>query len=196
MPPNQSFVFPVQSSCFQLMRQAAMRLVIFGNYHQARSILVQTMHDAWTQRPVYRRQFVLEIMQESCRQSSRGSTISRMHDNAPRLENHGDIVVFVNNMQRHLFGFELRRFFLRQSGKGDMHSFCQAQILFGHRTRGNDLPIDNQFLNVRPRKIFELHLQKFIETFSCFLFSNYKFGEFSLGIFRFFRHGNLREHIG
>ena len=89
-----------------------MRFVRARNYQRARCAFIETMHDSRPLRPADRGESA-EAIEQRADERARGFARAWMNGDARGLVDHGEIVVFVENIERHCFGDDVGAFGLR-----------------------------------------------------------------------------------
>lgn len=82
-----------------LLNQLGLRLQGLGHHHQARGVLVQAMNDTGTRHV----DDVWHVVQQRIEQGTAGMAGGRVHNQARRLVDHQDVVVFVDDIQLDVF---------------------------------------------------------------------------------------------
>ena len=168
--PYKRIVRAMERTRFKLVRQMPMSGIVFRDHHKPRRILVQTMDNPRTERTVHGRKIFLEVVQESCGKRSLAHTITRVHHQIARLVDDHDIVIFVNDVQRNIFGFKRRRFLLDHLFNDNRHPRFYAEVLHDFATADLDFARFNQLLHVCAGDIFHNADKKLVDTFTIMLF--------------------------
>jgi hypothetical protein len=128
-------------------------VVVLGDHHQARGVLVEPVHDARPIDPADPGQARAAMGDQGVDQCSRGVAGRRMHDQAPGLVDDDDVVVLVHDIERDILALRLGGRGLRhvdydRIATGDMISgVADDGVLDGHGT-GED-----QRLQPGPRQL-------------------------------------------
>ena len=168
--PHKRIVRAMERARFELVRQMPVSSIVFCDHHKSRRILVQTMDNSRTERSVHSRKIFLKVVQKRCGKRSLAHAITRMHHQIARLVDDHDIIIFVNDVQRNIFGFKRRRFLLDHLFNDNRHSRLYAEVLHDLPTADLDFPRFNQLLHVRARYIFHNADKKLVDTFTIMLF--------------------------
>lgn len=108
LPHDQRCIVPLHRTRLQLADEIGLSLQRLGNHHQARRILVETMHDAGT-----RNFSKCGLMRQQCiEQGAAPVSAARVHDQPGLFVEHEDVSIFEHNIQRDVFrqiGKHLRR---------------------------------------------------------------------------------------
>jgi hypothetical protein len=99
----------VHSPVFKLLGQMVKSLVLFGNNHDAGSILIQSVHNAWPQDAINPGE-IFTMIKKGIDQCAGWVSISRMNDHARRLVNDDDGWVLIKDGEREGFWFERKGF--------------------------------------------------------------------------------------
>jgi hypothetical protein len=99
---DQSEIDLINGSVFKLFCQMMESFVIFGDDHDARSILIQPVDNAWSQDAVNPSE-VFAMVKKSIDQCSRRVSIGGMNDHSWSLIHHDDGGIFVKDSQRNGF---------------------------------------------------------------------------------------------
>ena len=144
--------------------------VILCHHHKPRRILVQTVDNTRTERTVHGRKIFLEVVQECSGKRSLTHAITRMHHQIARLVDDHDIIIFVNDVQRNIFGFKRRRFLLNHLFNDNRHPRFYAEVLGDFATADLDFARFNQLLHVCAGDIFHNADKELVDTFTIMLF--------------------------
>ena len=93
-----------------------------------------------------------------------------MHHQIARLVDDHDIIIFVNDVQRNIFGFKRRRFLLNHLFNDNRHPRFNAEVLGDFATADLDFARFNQLLHVCAGDIFHNADKELVDTFTIMLF--------------------------
>ncbi len=100
---HDALVDPADRAALQLLDQLGLRLQGLGHHHQAGGVLVQAVDNARARHV----DDIRHMVQQRIEQGATGMPGSRVHDQAGRLVDHHDLVVFVDDVQLDVFGHPL-----------------------------------------------------------------------------------------
>src|SRR5919106_511596 len=85
----------------ELLGERAMRPVSLGHDHEPARVLVETMHDAWPRHPPDAREALTAMGDQRIDQRAFCVACARVHDKASRLVDDDEVLVLVDNIERH-----------------------------------------------------------------------------------------------
>ena len=110
------------------------------------------------------------MIQQASRQGPVLHTVSRMHHQVAGLVQHHDVIVFVNDIQRDIFGFQGAGFFFGNLVHHHHHARFYAEILGSLRTAYLDFACGNQLLHVGTGHVFHDTHKKLVDALAGMLF--------------------------
>ncbi len=129
------------------------------------------MHNPRPQLAAHSRQ-TPEMMQQRIHQRAAiariiGRTCASVNHHSRRLVDYGQIVIFINDVERNLLGNSLERRALRLAQHADPLPAAQLQRGFCWRIVYQYLPFGNHFLNAGAADGIEARGEELIETLAC-----------------------------
>ena len=107
--PHQGNVAAMDRVLEELVGQVHGRLVVFGYHQQSAGVLVDPVYQSVAWQFIVRqvRLLLLQVPGDAIDQGTGIISMSRVDDHARRLVDHHDVIVFENNVQRHLLRLDI-----------------------------------------------------------------------------------------
>ena len=151
-----------------------MGAVGLGHQQQSAGLFVQPMHDPRSQFSAGSREFA-KMVQQSIHQGSAALAGAGMHDHARGLVDHRQPIIFIDNLQRNVFGRGAQCRPLQVADEHDVVAFAQPQSrLFAFAIDLNPA-FGNQLLNTGAADLRQLRGEKLVETAAYIVFAHHKF---------------------
>src|SRR6266542_2917590 len=149
----------------ELVTQDLVGLVVLGDDEAAAGLLVEAVHDTRAGHAADATEAAPAVMEQGVDQGVFLVAGGRMHDDAGRLVEDQQVVVFVENVERDVFGLGIRR---AGFGPVDGNRFARPRLMGGFDGSPVDLDVSlvNQPLNGAPRDGGEAGGKEFVEPFA------------------------------
>ena len=112
------------------------------------------------------------MIQKACGKRPVLHAVTRMNHQVTRLVQHHDIIVFVHNIERYVFGFQGARFFFGNLVDHHDHASFDTEILGRGYTTYLDFACGNQFLNIRAGHVIHNTHKELVDAFASVFFFN------------------------
>ena len=159
---NDGLINFLRRAVFELAADAPMGFVGLGDHHDAGRVLIEPMNDAGTKRVVAAGQ-VLRIKRHGIRYGAALGAIGRVGDHVDRLVDCEQVIIFVHDIERDIFGLEIVGHWRREGDVDHVAAFHLVAV-FRWLTIDEHVAAFDQLLDNRARGFLKSRDEIFIEA--------------------------------